>query len=358
MLKILLLSGPTTKETRPLIESDRPNNRNRYTMQYISHKSIKVFKIIRETKIKPTHTFLTLCVEFMQSCAYCRNYDKYDILFSNYELFALVPELVRKIFRQKKAAHITTSFMLTNLFTGSPRTQKMSRFIVGPLCKQLLNNIDLFIFYSKSQMLYFRNIFNVPSTKTRFIHLAIDTHYFTPKKGDDEYVLSVGRNSARDYETLITAFEGLKTKLQIVCTKNQKISKRYGENITIDYDIDYATLRKKYENAKFVVIPMKNAHTLAGQLVMLESFAMGKAVIATRCWGTEDYIIDGKNGLLVSPGDTEDLKEKIEYLIKNPKVAADLGKNARTFVEKNCSLDRYAENIYKLALEQKMKENT
>ena len=41
---------------------------------------------------------------------------------------------------------------------------------------------------------------------------------------------------------------------------------------------------------------------------------MGKAVIASRTHGMREYIEDGKNGLWVNVGDTEDLRRKIVYL--------------------------------------------
>ena len=56
---------------------------------------------------------------------------------------------------------------------------------------------------------------------------------------------------------------------------------------------------------------------------MLEAMAMGKAVIASKSKGLyhsmklENY----KHCIFVRVGDPKDLKEKIQYLLKNPKEA-------------------------------------
>ena len=51
-------------------------------------------------------------------------------------------------------------------------------------------------------------------------------------------------------------------------------------------------------------------------MVLLEAIACGKPVIATKCGGPE-AIINEKNGLLASVGDSRDLAEKIKWMVKN-----------------------------------------
>ncbi len=55
-------------------------------------------------------------------------------------------------------------------------------------------------------------------------------------------------------------------------------------------------------------------------LVIQEAFLSKTPVIASRIGGIPELVTDGINGLLLNPGDIKDLKEKIEYIIRNPEV--------------------------------------
>ena len=79
--------------------------------------------------------------------------------------------------------------------------------------------------------------------------------------------------------------------------------------------------------------------------VTIEAMIAGKPVIGARSGATAELIQNGVNGLLYSVGDPESLAAEIRYLHDNPKVADQLGKNARKWVEEHFSQDRYSEKI-------------
>jgi glycosyltransferase involved in cell wall biosynthesis len=69
--------------------------------------------------------------------------------------------------------------------------------------------------------------------------------------------------------------------------------------------------------------------------VVVESMAMSKAVIASKGGGTEEQIEDGITGLLVDPGNSEQLASALEKLQADPELRARLGANGRKkFIEK------------------------
>jgi glycosyltransferase involved in cell wall biosynthesis len=74
--------------------------------------------------------------------------------------------------------------------------------------------------------------------------------------------------------------------------------------------------------------------------VLLESMAAGAPIVATRVGGTPEAIVDGRTGLLVSPGDPVALSEAIARLLNEPALAATLGRAARQAVETDFSLSR------------------
>lgn len=73
---------------------------------------------------------------------------------------------------------------------------------------------------------------------------------------------------------------------------------------------------------------------------LIESMACQKLVIASRIGGIPSVINDGENGLLVSPGNTDELVEKILFLLNNETSTQRLAANARRSVLRQFSVDK------------------
>lgn len=65
-----------------------------------------------------------------------------------------------------------------------------------------------------------------------------------------------------------------------------------------------------------------------------EAMAMGLAIITTDVPGCRDTVIDGINGLIVKPWSSQDLYEKMVYLIKNPDMITKMGQESYFFAKK------------------------
>lgn len=86
---------------------------------------------------------------------------------------------------------------------------------------------------------------------------------------------------------------------------------------------------------------------------VLEAMASGKPVIALNAGGLDEVITSGKNGLLVSPGNREELAEAIIKLLSNPGLREQMGKSARQTIEQHFTEPRRASetlNLYFQAL--------
>lgn len=69
--------------------------------------------------------------------------------------------------------------------------------------------------------------------------------------------------------------------------------------------------------------------------VVIESMAMGKALVASNCGSTKEQIKHGESGILVSPGDPSQLASALEKLLEDEALRKELGCNAReTFLAK------------------------
>ena len=78
---------------------------------------------------------------------------------------------------------------------------------------------------------------------------------------------------------------------------------------------------------------------------IIEAMAAGKAVISTDVGGVKDLIEDGKTGLLIKSGDTENYIRKLLYLLKNEDIRNNLGKAARNAIRPKYTKERFVEQI-------------
>jgi len=69
----------------------------------------------------------------------------------------------------------------------------------------------------------------------------------------------------------------------------------------------------------------------------MESFALGKPVIASAIGGIPELVRDGQTGLTFRPGDSADLAEKAARLAGNPERIREMGRDARRLVESDFS---------------------
>ncbi|OGF28191.1 hypothetical protein A2477_04075 [Candidatus Falkowbacteria bacterium RIFOXYC2_FULL_47_12] len=83
---------------------------------------------------------------------------------------------------------------------------------------------------------------------------------------------------------------------------------------------------------------------------VLEAMQAGLPIVATTVGAIPEVITDKKNGLLVEPKNSEELAEKIKYLIDNPDVAKKFGEQAKEDVIKKFNLERMVEETQTLYL--------
>lgn len=82
--------------------------------------------------------------------------------------------------------------------------------------------------------------------------------------------------------------------------------------------------------------------------VILDAILAGCCPVGSRVGGIPEIIIDHQTGLLIEPGDSVSLAKQLDYLIKNPKVMAQLSLNARRHVENEFSLNSMVNGNYQV----------
>lgn len=102
---------------------------------------------------------------------------------------------------------------------------------------------------------------------------------------------------------------------------------------------------KKEELLKTSDIFLLPSYNEGMPMALLEAMAWGCAVISTDVGGIPQVIEQGINGLLICPGDTEALKNKILELLSDTKTQANLGVAARKTIKESFDIKR---NLKKL----------
>ncbi|MES2431354.1 MAG: glycosyltransferase family 4 protein [Bacteroidota bacterium] len=92
---------------------------------------------------------------------------------------------------------------------------------------------------------------------------------------------------------------------------------------------------KIYYDLDFCVVP--TLLTEAYGLVAVEPAVYYKPVIASKCGGLPEIVQDGETGLLFSPGDINELAEKLLYYFNNPGSIVSMGQKANEIYSKKFS---------------------
>jgi glycosyltransferase involved in cell wall biosynthesis len=103
-----------------------------------------------------------------------------------------------------------------------------------------------------------------------------------------------------------------------------------------------------YNLCDFLVLPSTYSESFG--LVVLEAMASGKPAVVSSLPGPSQLVDDGKDGLIVRTGDSEDLKNKIEFLAGNPATRNDMGIAAREKILKYYSWEIIGAQLEKTLL--------
>jgi len=194
-----------------------------------------------------------------------------------------------------------------------------------------------------------------PSERVYLIRHFVDQVFYSPRLVEEDMICAVGAEM-RDYATLKEAVRGTGLRCHIAADLVRipgrfrllgdrrvpvgEIGARSDANLT-EGRMSLTELRNLYARSRFVVVPLVPSDTDNGVTVILEAMAMGKAVICSRTRGQVDVIQEGVTGLYVPIGDAAALRTAILALWNEPQRAQQMGRNARAYIEKYHTLERF-----------------
>ncbi|MBL7197503.1 MAG: glycosyltransferase family 4 protein [Candidatus Omnitrophica bacterium] len=172
------------------------------------------------------------------------------------------------------------------------------------------------------------------------------------------FALFVGRLvDYKGMDTLITAFRKLdKYYLKIIgdgpLYKELKKETVSMNNIELLGKLSYKKTIEYIRKCRFVIFPSECYENLP--FVIIESFACGTPVIASRLGAMEEIIEDGCTGLFFKPGDSENLATKVKWARVHKEEMQVMGEEARREYYKKYKAEKNYETligIYNLLVE-------
>ncbi len=265
-----------------------------------------------------------------------------DIIFGSSILYMAI---LKKIFFSKKK-YILLNISLNRLLNQS--IQK--RLFFYKFIKSLLKEIDLIVSLSNIQQEQLKTRHGILKEKLLYIPLGVDINFYKPVfEGRKDYILAAGRDNGRDYKTIIEVAKLLpQQQFQLVLSqRNLKGITDVPLNVTVFFDLPLNDLKTKYQEASMMLLithpdEFSDGSDCSGQTVLLDSFASGIPIIATKKAYISDYGQDEEHLLLVEPYDVSGI---IKSINKVAIVGQGLARNARQKVEKEFSTELMGNNL-------------
>lgn len=230
----------------------------------------------------------------------------------------------------------------------------------GSYVKSLLNVVEMYLHHEIIHIYDKIDVFISPSIflkrklkemgfKKEIVHLPnfVNAKDYLPKYSFNEKIICYfGRLSEeKGLFTLLNAVKGIDIKLKIIGDGpirkdlEERVRKENLENVSFLGYKSGDELKEEVRNSMAVVLPSESYEN--NPTAVLEAFALGKPLIGGRLGGIPELVKDGKTGLTFEPGNSDDLRSKIESLLKNPKQIAEMGKKARKFVEESFNPEKH-----------------
>ncbi len=182
----------------------------------------------------------------------------------------------------------------------------------------------------------------------------VEVGKFDPAPPDGSYALYLGRLSPeKGLETLLQAAAlEPRVPLRIVGTGEMEPYLRgQCEALGLDHlrfegHLDGPAVRELLYGAKCLVLPSICDENCP--LSVLESFAAGRPVLASRCGGIPELVEEGVTGRLVEPGSAEAIARGLKDLVERPEEWRAMGQRARAVADRSYDKGQHIETLTEL----------
>ncbi len=213
--------------------------------------------------------------------------------------------------------------------------------------------------FTRSQLMYLTE----PEhwAKLRVVHCGADLSRYplvSPRKGPGFVVLCVARLApAKGLEVLLSAMKviidrGAEARVVLVgdgplrerlrrCARDLGIADR----VSLEGAVGQDDIGRYYAEADVFCLP---SFAEGVPVVLMEAMATGRAVVATRIAGVPELVEDGVSGLLVAPGNVDELAVALDRLASSPEEREKMGLSGHRRVAEEFDAEKCAAQLAKL----------
>ncbi|MBD2089493.1 glycosyltransferase [Microcoleus sp. FACHB-1515] len=193
-----------------------------------------------------------------------------------------------------------------------------------------LRRIDRFVVHTKREREIYSEWLQLPIERFEFVPYQVSEIPITHSENTEQPFLVALGSAHRDFATLFAAVDRLKLPTVVASGTRALEGFTIPTSVQTPFGISKQDCLQLAQEARINIVPLlpNAAATAAGQVTIVEAMRMKRALIVTRCNGAEDYVQDGKTGLLVEPNSIESLVEAIQLLWNDADLRQRLGEAA------------------------------
>jgi glycosyltransferase involved in cell wall biosynthesis len=113
--------------------------------------------------------------------------------------------------------------------------------------------------------------------------------------------------------------------------------------------VDHDELESYYQDSQIVTVPSRWPEPFG--MVGIEGMIRARPVVGFAVGGINDWLVDGKTGLLAEPGDIEDFARCLDRLLSDYELSQQFGQQAACHVKKNYKHRNFVGTMAKLVEE-------
>jgi glycosyltransferase involved in cell wall biosynthesis len=226
-----------------------------------------------------------------------------------------LPDLLRRARGLRKRPRVVATF------------HQPPDWLADIVCEENLRSVDRVTVVSRDQQEFFARL--APRVPVVYIPHGIDVDFFRPPSPGTERpgfrCITVG-SWFRDHAIVLQLAERLRRSSDIKFhLVSSGIREKVPENVVLHRGVDDATLRRLYQEASVLLLPLKNA---TANNALLEGIACGLPVIVTDLPAIRDYV-PGEEAIRIPENALDEFESAILRLREEPAARARIARLAR-----------------------------